>query len=66
MKFVKKRTKNKVEDINFILFLEEDRSTTNWSVPPPASADSGNPGSNLELRESPSLFSDPYRLDLPG
>ncbi|CAK5061496.1 unnamed protein product [Meloidogyne enterolobii] len=49
---------------------EEERSTppllANWSVPPPASADSGNPGSNLELRESPSLFSDPYRLDLPG
>ena len=57
-------------------------------VQPPASADSGNPGSSLDVsghgerrmgasiwfgcshqlqvRESPSLFSDPYRLDLPG
>ncbi|KAL3068365.1 hypothetical protein niasHT_030656 [Heterodera trifolii] len=37
---------------------------------PAASTDSGHPGSNFDIRaESPSLFSDPYkldRLDLPG
>lgn len=35
--------------------------------PPPASTDSGHPassGSNYDIRESPSLFSDAFKLDL--
>lgn len=39
----------------------------NMPEPPPASADSGHPyssGSNYDIRESPSLFSDAFKLDL--
>uniref|UniRef100_A0A914C2R1 Uncharacterized protein n=1 Tax=Acrobeloides nanus TaxID=290746 RepID=A0A914C2R1_9BILA len=32
--------------------------------PPPASADSGHPGSNYDIRQSPSIFSDPFKIDL--
>lgn len=38
--------------------------STRIPEPPPASADSGHPGSNYDIQESPSLFSDPFKLDL--
>lgn len=39
-------------------------SITKLPEPPPASADSGHVGSNYDIQNSPSLFSDPFKLDL--
>ncbi|KAI6214798.1 hypothetical protein M3Y94_00310700 [Aphelenchoides besseyi] len=49
-----------VEQLNYL----RTSDASGLPDPPPASVDSGRPNSQFDIRESPSLFSDPFKLDV--